>query len=298
MSGVTSYGVTHYVNAMHVQRPLFTSRPRSQIDSSLSAKKSNKHADSSSSNKQARPATTVGSAAPLHSIREQVPQRITNQLNVPVRQQIAWAKAKKRLDKQISAPIITGRVKKGGYRRDKRSGDDILSNSTRRSDESIEDFDALDYMNMKPPAIFVDGYNIIGFMKSTTTTSTSSSSSTGSYGSHPIDFEAARDSLISDLCMLRSATGWWIELVFDAYKSGSSQSSSSSTDNIIVTYTSATDTADTFIERRFQELSNEGFTNMVVATDDNVSTYLAVPHPNGCLFVIVIHPNNNCASER
>ena len=276
MSGVTSYGVSHYVNAMNVQRPLFTSRPRSQIDSSLSAKKSNKHADSSSSSKHsARPAATVGSAAPLHSIREQVPQRITNQLNVPVRQQIAWAKAKKRLDKQITTPIITGRVKKGGYRRDKRSGDDILSNSTRRSDESMEDFDALDYMNIKPPAIFVDGYNIIGFMKSTTT-----SSSTGSHGSHPIDFEAARDSLISDLCMLRSATGWWIELVFDAYKSGSSQSSSSSTDNIIVTYTSATDTADTFIESRFQELSNEGFTNMVVATDDNVRTYLAVPHPN------------------
>lgn len=279
MSGVTLYGVTHYVNAMHLQRRLFTSRPRSRIDSSLSAKKSNKHADSgSSSNKQsARPTATVGSAAPLHSIREQVPQRITNQLNVPVRQQIAWAKAKKRLDKQVSAPIITGRVKKGGYRRDKRSGDDVLSNSTRRSDESMEDFDALDYMNMKPPAIFVDGYNIIGFMKSTTT---SSSSSTGSYGSHPIDFEAARDSLISDLCMLRSATGWWIELVFDAYKSGSSQSSSSITDNIIVTYTSATDTADTFIERRFQELSNEGFTNMVVATDDNVSMCLALPHSN------------------
>lgn len=279
MSGVTRYGLTHYVNAMHLQRPLFTSRPCSQIDSSLSAKKSNKHLDSSSSNsnkQSARPAATVGSAAPLHSIREQIPQRITNQLNVPVRQQIAWAKAKKRLDKQISAPIITGRVKKRGYRRDKRSGDDILSNSTRRSDESMEDFDALDYMNMKPPAIFVDGYNIIGFMKSTT----SSSSSTGSYGSHPIDFEAARDSLISDLCMLRSATGWWIELVFDAYKSGSSQSSSSITDNIVVTYTSTTDTADTFIERRFQELSNEGFTNMVVATDDNVSTCLEVPHAN------------------
>lgn len=266
-------GVTHYVNAMRSMQ-LLHQRPHSQIDSGLSAKKKNKHADSgsssSSSKQQSTPPSTVAAAAPLHSIRQSTPppQRITNQLNVPVRQQIAWAKAKKRLDKQVSAPIITGKVKKGGYRRDKKGGDDVLlSNST-----TMEDFDALDYMNMKPPAIFVDGYNIIGVMKSTTTTSYGSSS----YGSsHPIDFEAARDSLISDLCMLRSATGWWIELVFDAYKSGSSHSSTSITDNIIVTYTSATDTADTFIERRFQELSNEGFTNMVVATDDNVSEHYA-----------------------
>ena len=38
-----------------------------------------------------------------------------------------------------------------------------------------------------------------------------------------------------------------------------------------MTYTSAADTADSWIERRFLELSQAGFTNMVVATDDNVS---------------------------
>jgi len=213
------------------------------MESSLYAKKNKP----GSSSKQSDPTT-----APLHSIRD-TPQRITNQLNISVRQQIAWAKAKKRLDKQVSTPI-TGKVRK--YRRDK---SDALTNCTTGDECSLEDFDGLDYMNMKPPAIFVDGYNIIGVMKSTSTSS------------HQIDFEAARDSLISDLCMLRSATGWWIELVFDAYKTGSPQSSSTVDLGVIVTYTSATDTADTFIERRFQELSNEGFTNVVVATDDNVS---------------------------
>ena len=199
---------------------------------------------------------SIVSVAQLSTASSEAPLRITNQLNIPVRQQIAWAKARKRLNKQTSSSI-TGKVKK--FRRDK---SDSASNTT--TTDLMEDLDAVDYMNIKPPAIFVDGYNIIGVMKSSSTSS--------QFGGDKVDFEGARESLISDLCMLRTATGWWIELVFDAYKTGASQSSTS-TDNIIVTYTSASDTADTFIERRFQELSNEGFTNMVVATDDNVSAH-------------------------
>lgn len=45
-----------------------------------------------------------------------------------------------------------------------------------------------------------------------------------------------------------------------------------SVDNILVTYTSSSETADNHIERRFEELRQEGFNNMVVATDDNVRT--------------------------
>lgn len=69
----------------------------------------------------------------------------------------------------------------------------------------------------------------------------------------------------SDLGVLRGATGWCIEVVFDAYKQAGPENRHS-VDNVIVTFTSKDDTADTYIEKRFAELRTEGFTNMVVAT--------------------------------
>ena len=60
--------------------------------------------------------------------------------------------------------------------------------------------------------------------------------------------------------------------MFDAYNNPGTPAGSRSDDNgCIVVYTSMKETADTYIERRFQELSQQHTRpNMVVATDDLV----------------------------
>eukprot|EP01041_Mallomonas_annulata_P002070 gene2070-4046_t len=172
------------------------------------------------------------------------PARVTSNINVPIRQQIAWAKAYKRL--MTSQSTSTGVTKK--FRKAK------------GPKEAEEQYVEIDFKKTKPPAIFVDGYNIIGYINSVE--------------GRNIDFDEARDCLISDLAVLRGATGWWIEVIFDAYESGLG-GGSTCIDNVYITYTTASETADNHIERRFAELRQEGFQNMVVATDDKVLQMVA-----------------------
>jgi predicted RNA-binding protein with PIN domain len=69
--------------------------------------------------------------------------------------------------------------------------------------------------------------------------------------------------------VLRGATGWLIEVVFDAYQHlVAKPSGSKSVDNVVVTFTTRAETADNHIERRFETLRKANFTNMVVCTDD------------------------------
>jgi predicted RNA-binding protein with PIN domain len=173
------------------------------------------------------------------------PMRVDNNINVPVRQQIAWAKAYKRI-MSTSFSSTTQVTKK--FRQD------------RGPKEEEEEYTEIDFKQTKPPAVFVDGYNVIGYINSVE--------------GRNIAFDDARDCLISDLAVLRSATGWWIEVVFDAYKAMMPQKSES-VDSLLVTYTGMSETADNYIERRFGELSAEGFTNMIVATDDMVLRMVA-----------------------
>eukprot|EP00981_Chlorochromonas_danica_P010236 scaffold3058_cov165-Ochromonas_danica.AAC.27 len=166
--------------------------------------------------------------------------RVRSDINVPVRQQIAWAKANKRLMSASSSSHIPKKFRQ----------------ETRKEKKAKEEYIEVDYQNVRPPFVFVDGYNVIGQME---------------YKDQEgkMDLEEARDRLINDLAVVRGATGWIIEVVFDAYKVKSSGNSMFA-DGVIITYTSATETADGYIERRFEELRNEGFTNMIVATDDNM----------------------------
>lgn len=193
--------------------------------------------------------TPSGDSSSLSS-RNTQPQRVTNQINIPVRQQIAWAKAYKRLMAEKTGGTSHSSTKR--FRRE-RGPKEV-------EEEAVE----IDYVNTKPPAVFVDGYNIIGYINK-------------EEGRCNIDLEDARDCLIGDLSILCGATGWWIEVVFDAYMSASSVggSKTSLVDNVLVTFTSASETADNYIERRFSELARDGFTNMVVATDDNVLRMVA-----------------------
>ncbi len=143
------------------------------------------------------------------------------------------------------------------------------SNSTSSTAIAIEN---IDYSTIKPPAIVVDGYNVIGYLTR----------------QNSIDsLEDARDELIADLRVLAGTSGWFIEVVFDAYKATSfnrfSTASKTPYDGIKVTYTSASETADNYIENRFNQLKMNNFTNMVVATDDNLLRVVAGSMGSGYL---------------
>ena len=184
------------------------------------------------------------------------PARVSNQLGgVSVRQQIVWARANKRLlQQQAVGGARTGNAFKTKFRQKK---------STEGKQEE-EEYEEIDYVNTKPPAIFVDGYNVIGHMRS-------ASYSRGEGGDEysGINFEDARHQLVSDLSVLRAATGWYIEVVFDAYKVKAAQKLEV-VDGVCCVYTSAQETADGYIERKFEDLKRQGFTNMVVASDDSM----------------------------
>jgi predicted RNA-binding protein with PIN domain len=68
--------------------------------------------------------------------------------------------------------------------------------------------------------------------------------------------------------VLKGSTGWWIEVIFDAYKVKKQTSTSDFFDGVHVVYTSGDETADNYIERKLVEFSNIGFQNVIVATDD------------------------------
>lgn len=192
--------------------------------------------------KEAAPA--AASSATATEVRK--PMRVDNNINIPVRQQIAWAKAYKR--------IMTSSFSGSNHQVTKKFRQD------RGPKEEEEEYTEIDFKRTKPPAVFVDGYNIIGYINSVE--------------GRNIAFDDARDCLISDLAVLRSATGWWIEVVFDAYKAMQPQKTES-VDSLLVHYTGMSETADNFIERRFGELAADGFTNMIVATDDMVLRMVA-----------------------
>ena len=181
------------------------------------------------------------------------PPRVVSGGGVSVRQQIAWAKAYKRfISKSSSTSMQQGKK----FRKEKSSKKEALDLG-----ETID----IDFTTFKPPAVFVDGYNIIGFTNSLKGMDNLSA-----------DLGEDRDRLINDLCILRGVTGWAIEVIFDAYKappspstspfstsSAGMKSRSQTVDGVAVTFTSNSETADNYIERRFEELRKAGFTNMV-----------------------------------
>lgn len=170
------------------------------------------------------------------------------QRRIPVKVQIAWAKAYKRLKSNENKKNVVNTKR---WRQE---------NVKKEEEEYVE----IDYMNTKPPAVFVDGYNIIGFMRV-------------AENREDMSLEDARDCLISDLAVLQGSTGWYIEVVFDAYAARGVEhlSRTQVIDGVMVTFTSRSETADNHIERKFSELRSDGYTNMIVATDDNVLRMVA-----------------------
>ena len=167
---------------------------------------------------------------------------------IPVKVQIAWAKAYKRLKANENKKNVVNTKR---WRQE---------NVKKEEEEYVE----IDYMKTKPPAVFVDGYNIIGYMRT-------------AENREGMSLEDARDCLVSDLAVLQGSTGWYIEVVFDAYAARGVEhlSRTQILDGVTITFTSKSETADNHIERRFTELRNEGYSNMIVATDDNVLRMVA-----------------------
>ena len=170
------------------------------------------------------------------------------QRRIPVKVQIAWAKAYKRLKANENKKNVVNTKR---WRQE---------NVKKEEEEYVE----IDYANTKPPAVFVDGYNIIGYMKVAD-------------NREGMSLEDARDCLIADLAVLQGSTGWYIEVVFDAYAAKGVEylSRTQVVDGVTVTFTSKSETADNHIERMFSNLRKEGYTNMIVATDDNVLRMVA-----------------------
>ena len=162
--------------------------------------------------------------------------------SISVRQQIAWARAYRRLNAAAVASSSARPTRK--FRQEK------------GPKEVEEEYVEIDYVNTLPPVVFVDGYNVIGFINVWEQRNT-------------MALDDARDCLISDLCVLKGGTGWHIELVFDAYKHAAPEKRET-VDGVFVTFTRQSETADDCIERRFNELSRAGHTNMIVVTDDQL----------------------------
>ena len=178
------------------------------------------------------------------------PRRVQTGTGVSVRKQIEFAKAHKRLVSRTgdSSSVFSPTRKFKQPKAEKRE-----------QEEYVE----IDFSTTKPPAMFVDGYNVIGYLNNKNNMVELEA---------PMSMEDARDSLVWDLCVLAGATGWMIEVVFDAYRAtrGSLVARSGIQDGVMVTYTGRGDTADTYIERRMGELQAEGYSNTVVVTDDQI----------------------------
>lgn len=158
------------VNNYHrtIQTNQFSSRKQLLIVmmASKDGKSKKKRKDTGTSDSS--PTTTTATSKPLTSSA----QRVSNQINVPIRQQIAWAKAYKRL--------MSAQGPGGGA-----TGGNSTPRKFRQQNEprdAPEEYVEIDYVNTNPPAVFVDGYNIIGYINTAE--------------GRTIDLEDARDCLI------------------------------------------------------------------------------------------------------
>ena len=105
--------------------------------------KSKKKKKSNNTHSHHESSTSVADTTNNNTVR----QRVSNQINIPIRQQIAWGKAYKRFMQSQTSTNSNSAPKKFKQ-----------INELKEQEEYVE----IDYKNTRPPAVFVDGYNIIG----------------------------------------------------------------------------------------------------------------------------------------
>ena len=226
---------------------------------------------------QRPPPSTTPSTSPSPSPQ---PQRVSNQINIPVRQQIAFAKQHRQA--QQSSTQRFRRQRAPTYKRTKyrRTEADVQLAFAARGPQD-PDWDVLTTNTTTggaAPLVLVDGYNIIFQW--------------ARLKKHMVrgDTERARQLLVDDLESLRSLKGWRVECVFDGRRNppplGQQRSSNADgvVDNTVVSrslskygvrivYTGAAVEADTYMESRCAQAKTvtEGKLltgSLIVATDD------------------------------
>jgi len=137
------------------------------------------------------------------SSQESAPLRVTNNINIPIRQQIKFAQMKKEAQRHSGASFRQKRVERTSYRR-KWTDEEIEQKREERKRKGQDiDWDVVMNQTSTKPLMIVDGYNIIhkwARLKK---------------HMRKGDLQTARELLVSDLEALQRIKGWRIEVVFD-----------------------------------------------------------------------------------
>jgi predicted RNA-binding protein with PIN domain len=255
----------------------------------------------------ASPAPPVTSV-PVSGVPPPPPPRVSNQINVPVRQQIKWAQLNKEYQRTQSNSAFRAnnnhhhrnkKVERTSYRRTWEEDEMEAAAAQRRLKGQDPDWDIILNRTAISPLVIVDGYNIIHKWSRLKKHMNNG------------DVARARQFLLDDLENLQCLKGWRIEVVFDGARRavgsplgiqpGEYSSSSSSTadgGNVIVhgnsanrrlhqqntidvtkngvrtVYTGAGVEADSYIERRCAMAKNvthgQLTGSLIVATDDTL----------------------------
>jgi predicted RNA-binding protein with PIN domain len=153
--------------------------------------------------KRRKKKSATSASAPPPPPPQPAPQRVTNDINIPVKHQIRWAQARKAAAKQAGASFRQKKVVRTKYRRTWDEEEIEQKAEERRRKGQDPDWEVILSRNMSSPLVIVDGYNIIYKWPRL-----KKHMSKG-------DPHRARQLLVDDLEQLRSLKGWRIEVVFD-----------------------------------------------------------------------------------
>ena len=209
------------------------------------------------------------------------PQRVTNNINIPVRHQIKMVQLYKESQKAASTPGYRKPKQRTSYRRTWDEEEMELKAEERRRKGQDPDWDVILNQTASAPLVIVDGYNIIHKWPRL-----KKHMSKG-------DPQRARQLLIDELENLRTIKGWRIECVFDGTRRsttgplGSGPGGSSATTGmdratkkdvskfgVRCVFTGVGVEADAYIEARCAEAKNVTVgkltSSFIVATDDGM----------------------------
>jgi len=211
------------------------------------------------------------------------PQRVTNDINIPVKRQIRWAKMKKKAAKTVGQSFRKPKVVRTAYRRTLNEEDIAQRKEERVKMSKITNWDVILNQTLARPLVIVDGYNIIYKWSR--------------LKKHMVkgDTQRARQLLVDELDLLRTLHNWRIECVFDGagntnigplcHGSGRIETLKSPSSNmeistyltnngVRIVFTGRGVEADTYIEKRCfdaKKATNGVVTrSFIVATDDGM----------------------------
>jgi predicted RNA-binding protein with PIN domain len=150
--------------------------------------------------KSSAPSSSSTSSA---SAQKPPPQRVSTDINVPVRLQIKYGQMRKEAAKQTGASFRQKKVQRTKYRRSWDEEEIELKREERKLRGQDPDWDVILNRTAVSPLVIVDGYNIIHKW------------SRLKKHMNKGDAQRARQLLVDDLENLRSLKGWRIEVVFD-----------------------------------------------------------------------------------